>query len=68
MGEGDLLLDGMPSEGVAREATGEYAGWVAAKPERLAAIRAYLDMLDVADDRREDMLTFMMIVMGLWKL
>lgn len=50
------------------EPHGEYAQWVAAKPERLAAIKAYLDMLDVADDRREDMLTFMMIVMGLWRL
>lgn len=46
----------------------EYAHWVAAKPERLAAVRAYLDMLDAGDDRREDMLKFMMIVLGLGKL
>ena len=50
------------------EPSGEYAEWVAAKPERLAAIRAYLDMLDVSEDTREDMLKFMMIVMGLGRL
>ena len=50
------------------EPPGEYAQWVAEKPERIAAIRAYLDMLDASDDRREDMLKFMMIVMGLGKL
>jgi hypothetical protein len=47
---------------------GEYAQWAAERPERLAAIRAYLDMLDVSDDKREDMLKFMMIVMGLQRL
>lgn len=50
------------------EPQGEYAEWVAAKPERLGAIRAYLDMLDASADRREDMLKFMMIVLGLGKL
>ena len=47
---------------------GEYAEWVASKPERLAAIRAYLDMLDVSDDKREDFLMFAMIIMGLGRL
>jgi hypothetical protein len=47
---------------------GEYAEWVVEKPERLAAVRAYLDMLDVSDDKREDMIKFMMIVLGLGKL
>ena len=50
------------------EPEGEYAQWAAEKPERLAAIRAYLDMLDASDDRREDMLKFQMIVLGLAKL
>lgn len=50
------------------EPEGEYAQWVAEKPERIAAIRAYLDMMDASDDRREDMVKFMMIVLGLGKL
>ena len=50
------------------EAAGEYATWAAGKPERLAAIRAYLDMLDASDDRQEDMLMFQMIILGIGKL
>ena len=50
------------------EPRGEYAQWVAAKPERIAAIRAYLDMLDAAEDRREDAITFWLIAMGVWRL
>ncbi len=50
------------------EPEGEYAQWAAEKPERLAAIRAYLDMLDASDDRREDFLKFTMIIMGLGRL
>jgi hypothetical protein len=50
------------------EPQGEYAEWVAAKPERLAAIRAYLDMLDASAGRREDMLKFMMIALELGRL
>ena len=46
----------------------EYAEWAAERPERRAAIKAYLDMLDRSDDKREDMLKFMMIVLGLAKL
>lgn len=68
VGEGDLLLDGVSGESMASEPQGEYARWVVERPERLAAIRAYLDMLDVSDDKREDMLKFTMIVMGLARL
>lgn len=50
------------------EEQGEYATWVAERPERLAAVRAYLNMLDASDDKREDMLKFQMIVMGLARL
>ena len=39
-----------------------------AEPLRLAAIRAFLAILSASDERREDAITFLVIVLGLMRV